>query len=274
MPSSGRSCHGGGSRTMRRGCRCSPGVPPGQLPAATGAAQADPGLDADDAAREVDPDRGQGREALEVLPLLVGGSRRATAVVRPDAGADRPLVPRLCLGLRLGRCGNRVPKASPGVHAAQRGAFSRSPCQRKARHGPPGPCRERSGVRGADAMGVVLASALSMTNNSGGGFGDGDPQRQHTHIFIAGPPSIFGAGARLGGARKCPSTGRQQAMTEDESPQRQSLAYGGWPVSLTLREPATACSPEANPNAMLPLADWLSSRARDECSSACASRPS
>src|SRR5262245_42383861 len=49
------------------------GLQPGQLPAATGAAQADPGLDADDVAREVDQDRGQGGEALEVHLFPVGG---------------------------------------------------------------------------------------------------------------------------------------------------------------------------------------------------------
>jgi len=124
-----------------------PGVQPGQLPASTGAAQADLGMDADDAVEEVDQDRGQGGEELQVCPLPVGGSRRAAAVVRPDSGADRPLVPRLCFGMRLGRSGKRVRKASPGVRGAQRGAFSRSPCQRRVHCGTSGPRRERSGVQ-------------------------------------------------------------------------------------------------------------------------------
>src|SRR5262249_61644366 len=80
---------------------------------------------------EVDQDRGQGGEALQVCPLPVGGSRRPEKAVRPDPGADRPVVPGLCLGLRLGRSGNRVRKPSPGVRGAQRGAISRSTWRRR-----------------------------------------------------------------------------------------------------------------------------------------------
>src|SRR5262249_11700919 len=80
------------------------GVPPGQLPWATGAAPADPGLDADDAAGAADQARGQGGEALAVPPRSAGGSRRRATVVCPDPGAKRPLVCDLCLGLRLGCC--------------------------------------------------------------------------------------------------------------------------------------------------------------------------
>src|SRR5262249_44245778 len=78
-----------------------PGVQPGQLPTLTGTAEADPGLDADDAAGEADQDRGQGRGALQVRHLPVGGSRRPAEAVRPDSEADRPVDPGLCLGLRL-----------------------------------------------------------------------------------------------------------------------------------------------------------------------------
>src|SRR5262249_5648968 len=52
--------------------------------------------------------------------------------VRPNPGAVRPPVPGLCLGLRLGRSGNRVRKPSPGVRGVQRGAFSRSTWRRTA----------------------------------------------------------------------------------------------------------------------------------------------
>src|SRR5262245_23722783 len=70
-----------------------PGLQPGELPSATGAAQADPGLDADDAAGEADQDRGQGGRPRQVRHLPAGRSRGAAAVVRPDLGADRPPVP-------------------------------------------------------------------------------------------------------------------------------------------------------------------------------------
>jgi len=73
-------------------------------------------------------------------------SRRAAAVVRRNSGADRPLVSRLCLGLRLGRSGQRVRKPSPGVRGPQHEAISRSPCQRRPPAAAPGPRRERSGV--------------------------------------------------------------------------------------------------------------------------------
>src|SRR5262249_19845135 len=76
-------------------------VQPGQLPATTGATAADPGLDADDAAREADQDRGQGGSPRQVPDLSAGGSCRPEEAVRPDSGADRPVEPRLCLGLRL-----------------------------------------------------------------------------------------------------------------------------------------------------------------------------
>src|SRR5262249_1685695 len=52
------------------------------------------------AAGESDQDRGQGGSPRQVRHLPAGGSRRPAAVVRPGPGADRPLVPRLCLGLR------------------------------------------------------------------------------------------------------------------------------------------------------------------------------
>src|SRR5262245_7614873 len=68
-----------------------PGRQPGQLPAATGAAQADPGLGADDAAGEADQDRGQGGCPRQVRHLPAGGSRRPAAVVRDASGADRPV---------------------------------------------------------------------------------------------------------------------------------------------------------------------------------------
>jgi hypothetical protein len=58
--------------------------------------------------------------------------RRAATAVCPDSGADRPLVPDLCLGLRLGRSDNRVRKPSPCVRGAQRGAISRSTWGRRA----------------------------------------------------------------------------------------------------------------------------------------------
>ena len=43
-----------------------------------------------------------------------------------------------CLGLRLGRSGNRVRKPSPGVRGAQRGAISRSTWRRRAGYGDSG----------------------------------------------------------------------------------------------------------------------------------------
>src|SRR5262249_2211932 len=70
-------------------------------PSATGAPEADPRLDADDAAGEADQNRGQGGSPREVRDLPAGGSCRPEEAVRPDSGADRPVEPRLCLGVRV-----------------------------------------------------------------------------------------------------------------------------------------------------------------------------
>src|SRR5262249_47609878 len=80
----------------------------GQFPAATGAAQADPGLDADAAAGEADQDWGQGGRPRQVRHLSVGGSRRAAAAVRPDSGADQPTAFGLCLGASGAAAANPV----------------------------------------------------------------------------------------------------------------------------------------------------------------------
>ena len=60
------------------------------------------------------------------------GCARGNVCCGNDAGADRPLMPRLCLGVRLGRSGNRVRKSSPRVRSAQRRAISRSAWRRRA----------------------------------------------------------------------------------------------------------------------------------------------
>src|SRR5262245_33008724 len=49
-----------------------PSLQPGQLPAAAGATQADPGLDTNDASREVGQDRGQGGASFQVRGLSTG----------------------------------------------------------------------------------------------------------------------------------------------------------------------------------------------------------
>src|SRR5262249_51423028 len=58
------------------------GLQPGQLSSATGTAQANPELDADDAAGEVGQDRGQGGSPRRVPHLPAGGSRRPEEAVR------------------------------------------------------------------------------------------------------------------------------------------------------------------------------------------------
>src|SRR5262249_12153328 len=84
-------------------------------PAAVGVTQADPGLDANGAAGEAHQDWGQSGQPLEVRDVSTGGSRRATGVVRPVLGPDRPAAAGMRLGLRLVAPRKSVRTSSPGV---------------------------------------------------------------------------------------------------------------------------------------------------------------
>jgi hypothetical protein len=57
--------------------------------------------DADDAAGEVDQDRGQGSSPRQVPHLSAGRSRGPAAVVRPDLGGDQPVATGGSLGVRF-----------------------------------------------------------------------------------------------------------------------------------------------------------------------------
>src|SRR5262249_34504468 len=81
-------------------------------------------LEPDHAPREVDQDRGQGSQPLEVRDVSTGGSRRATEVVRPDFGPDRPAATGMRLGLRFTTPDKPVRTSPPGVRGAPGGAIS------------------------------------------------------------------------------------------------------------------------------------------------------
>src|SRR5262249_25520921 len=78
-----------------------PGVQPGQLPPATVAAEADPGLDPDDVTGEANQDRGQGCVAREVPRVPVSGGGSAPTAVRGASGPDRPVAAGGSLGVRF-----------------------------------------------------------------------------------------------------------------------------------------------------------------------------
>src|SRR4051812_28834409 len=66
-----------------------PGVQPGELAVAVGAAAVDPQLEPDHLAREAGEDRGQGCGARQVCHLPAGGGGGAPPALRGDSGADR-----------------------------------------------------------------------------------------------------------------------------------------------------------------------------------------
>src|SRR5207253_9585883 len=88
------------------------GVQPVELPSATGATEADPGLDADDAAGEAHQDRGQGGQPLQVRHLSAGGGGGAPPAVCGDFGADRSAAAGVRLGVRVAALDKAVWKVS------------------------------------------------------------------------------------------------------------------------------------------------------------------
>src|SRR5262249_52087501 len=101
-----------------------PGLQPGHLPAAAGPAEADQGLDVDDAAGEVGQDRGEGRVAREVHRLPTGGGSGAPPAVRGDAASDRPAATSVRLRLRFAAFDKAVCQVSRSVQGAPGGPIS------------------------------------------------------------------------------------------------------------------------------------------------------
>jgi hypothetical protein len=101
-----------------------PGLQPGHLPAAAGTAQADQGLDADDAAGEAGQDRGQAGQPLQVRPLSAGGGGGAPPAVCGDFGADRSAAAGVRLGVRFAARDKTVRTSFPCVRGAPLGRIS------------------------------------------------------------------------------------------------------------------------------------------------------
>jgi len=135
-----------------------PGLQPGQLSSATGTAQANPELEAEDAAREVGQDWCQGGIARQVRRVPVGGGSRAPSGVRGDSETDRPAAAGVCLGVNsaaaANACPNLVVECPERVGWVNLSVFGPAALVRRQRREP------SAGDRRIDAAGKTLLAAF------------------------------------------------------------------------------------------------------------------